>query len=62
MMRKEREPYDPKIYGELKADFLNNVAQIPVSRYSEQERERLNLIKDIKEGKLAPTQPKEAED
>lgn len=50
-MWRKREPYDPKIYGEVKAKFLNNVAGL--SPYKIQEQERLKLIKDIREGKLS---------
>ena len=54
-MRKERELYDPKIYGELRARFLNDVAGLNQSPYNIREQERRKIIKDILEGKLAPT-------
>lgn len=69
MMWKEREPYDPKSYGKLKAEFLKNVALMSEMEIkkpeNEEEKERLKLIKDIREGRLRPTRPpierKEAE-
>lgn len=45
-------PYDPKVYGKLKADFLNDVAGISESDYDRQERERKELIEDIRAGRL----------
>lgn len=55
--------YDPKIYGRLKAEFLKNVAlmspTVIQNPENEQEKERLRLIKEIKEGKLVPTKPPE---
>ncbi len=69
MMWKERESYDPKSYGKLKAEFLKNVALMSEMEIkkpeNEEEKERLKLIKDIREGRLRPTRPpieqKEAE-
>ncbi len=57
MMRKERELYDPKIYGELRARFLNDVAGLNQTPYAIQEQERRKFIKDIREGRLVPTKP-----
>lgn len=65
MMRKERGSYDPKSYGELKAKFLDNVAGLiqnpdyiqEQSPHDIREQERLKLIKDIREGRLRPTEP-----
>lgn len=60
MMRKERELYDPKIYGELRARFLNDLAGLVQTPYAIQENEKRKLIRDIREGKLAPTKPEAA--
>ncbi len=60
MLRDGKPYYDPKIYGELRARFLNDVAGLNQTPYAIREQERLKLVKDIREGKLASTR-REAE-
>jgi len=55
-MFEEKTKYDPKIYGELGAEYLNKLdrfSNVIVDTYSqEQEKQRQQLIKAIEEGKL----------
>jgi hypothetical protein len=50
------EKYDPRIYGELKAAFLEKLDSLPHTNVEteiiNQEELRQELIKDIKEGRL----------
>jgi hypothetical protein len=51
------EKYDPRIYGELKAEFLEKLDSLPHASIEtelvNQEKLRQELMKDIKEGKFA---------
>jgi hypothetical protein len=54
-MFEEKTKYDPKIYGELGAEYLNKLdpfSNVIVDTYAqEQEKQRQQLIKEIEEGK-----------
>lgn len=49
----ERE-YDPAVYGHVKADFLNRLSGMPPpeNEYANEEKQRDELLKEIREGKL----------
>jgi hypothetical protein len=55
-MFEEKTKYDPKIYGELGAEYLNKLdlfSNVIVDTYSqEQEKQRQQLIREMEEGKL----------
>jgi len=50
----KKEKYDPRTYGELKADFLNKIDPVPyvAEEMPDQEKKRQELLKDIMEGKF----------
>lgn len=55
-MLEKKERYDPRVYGDLRAAFLNKLDSVSPTTFDsdvqKQERQRRELIEDIREGRI----------
>ena len=58
MLTQTNEKYDSRLYGSVKADFLNRIDKclpLKTEESADDERRRLELLKEIKDGKFIKT-------